>query len=63
MRAESSPAARTGALVAVALALSRVQRALILAASPRVAAVRHRLVVLGGVFPLGSRATRGGSPP
>jgi hypothetical protein len=121
MRAESSPAARTGVFIAVALALFCIQLdffefgvtasaaqwtlslltflvtlggvalagaaaaitamtpewapeaaydailrsggAVILAASVVVMAVRHRLVVLGQVPPLGSRVTQGGGPP
>ncbi|WP_369251284.1 MFS transporter [Streptomyces sp. R41] len=44
-------------------AILRAGGAVILAASVVVMAVRHRLVVLGQVPPLGSRPTHGGSPP
>ncbi|MDI9884500.1 hypothetical protein QMZ92_08815 [Streptomyces sp. HNM0645] len=59
MRAESSPAARTGAFIAVAL--SRVR--LVLAASVVPMAVRHRLAVHGRVPPLASGAPCGRGLP
>ncbi|MEY9996918.1 hypothetical protein ABIE67_008950 [Streptomyces sp. V4I8] len=52
MRAESSPAARTYDTIL------RFGGAVILAASVVVIAVRHRLVALGRVPQLGSRAPR-----
>lgn len=61
MRAESSPAARTGAFIAVAVALFRVRP--VPAASVVPVAVRHGLPVLGRVPSPGSGGTRGGGLP
>ncbi|MFJ8632320.1 hypothetical protein [Streptomyces sp. NPDC093568] len=58
MRAESSQAAR-----AAYVAILRLSGAVLLAACALVMAVRHRLVLLGGVPPLGAREPRGGRVP
>ncbi|MCZ7457268.1 hypothetical protein [Streptomyces sp. WMMC940] len=57
MRAESSPAARTEAFIAVAVALFRVRPVLVASVVP--VAVRHGLAVLGRVPSPGSGATPG----
>ncbi|TLQ43022.1 hypothetical protein [Streptomyces marianii] len=64
MRAESSPAARTGAFIAVAIALFRLFRVRpVPAASVVPVAVRHGLAVLGRVPSPGSGGTRGRGLP
>ncbi|SDL79500.1 hypothetical protein [Streptomyces wuyuanensis] len=71
MRAESSPAARTGAFVSVAVARFRVRpgfsapnaAAAVPAASVAVIAVHHRPGAPGTVPPPASGAKRGGGTP